>query len=215
VTLPKSFAPVRQACGHYPDFCPRNAVEGSDRCEQHQQPRIVAEALPLQAPLSPAVPPGAIASPEAYDLAGRLLASDEDLEGLLVGRRVRYVRPPKPEPRQQLLPFVAYCPGSTTLEASPQRPFKPRGLMLWDAGDLNVEATYVGNCEQLLCSWGKVPAAWWSTQASFEEVCKALADGKEAASWGTWDSAHPGVRVRLTFDGDCSRVRAVMWGLSL
>ncbi len=206
MTVPKSFAPVRMPCAHYPDFCPRNAVEGSDRCELHQQ-RVVAEAAAVAPP------------PLALQSLPPIVEEDDDcdsLDGLLVGgRRVRssFRRPP-PEPRQALLPFCSEG-GGRVLQASPQRPFKPRGLMLWNAGELSVEATYVGNSEQLLCSWGKVPAAWWSTQQSFEEVCKALAEGKEAASWGTWDHAYPGVMVRLTFDGDCAGVRAVMWGVTL
>ena len=77
MTVPKRFEPVRMQCAHYPDFCPRNAIEGSDRCELHQQRVVAVEAPPLWKPPAdlPVVPP--VASPAAdYD--------DDNYDGLLV-----------------------------------------------------------------------------------------------------------------------------------
>lgn len=230
MTLPKVFAPVRQACAHYPDFCPRNAVEGSDRCELHQM-RVVA-AAPLPAPAVPAVPPGAVASQEAYDLAGLMLGDDDELRDLLGGdldlpprmRRRSLARIKPPEPREALLTFDggSYGPNSRVLVAHPQRPFKPRGLMLWNAEHLNVEAAIIGNSEQIIASCGSVPARWFMTSQNYEQVVAALEAGNEPGrGWGTWDVLRPGILCRLIFDGPVTGaassskdVRALMWGHS-
>lgn len=115
---------------------------------------------------------------------------------------------------QCLLPFEA---AGTVLVAHTQRVFKPVGLMLFGPRDvlerLNVLATQAGRDEQLIWSSASVPALWWSTQQSFAEVVKALDEGKQAASWGSWDVVVPGIVIRLHFDGDASAVRAVMWGM--
>jgi hypothetical protein len=221
MTLPKRFEPVRMPCSHYPDFCPRNAIEGSDRCELHQQ-RIVAAAP------APATVPDPAPSTDPVPLGDLLLGGDDELRELFgndldfpshIGRRRRalaHVKPP--QPREGLLTFdPPYAPGTLTLTASPQRPFKPRGLMLWNVGEIEVEAALIGNQGQLVASCGRIPGQWFATSQNFEQVCEALKAGKEPArGWGDWDALYPGVLVRLTFsypvDAFSPHVRALMWG---
>lgn len=104
--------------------------------------------------------------------------------------------------------------GRTTLLANVQRYFKPRGLMLWDVGTLQLSATLIGNVDGVvLASYGMLPARWFTVAQSFEQVRTAMTEGKEPATgWGDWNCMYPGIQVRLIFDGDCSAVQAVMWG---
>jgi hypothetical protein len=103
----------------------------------------------------------------------------------------------------------------TTLESQPQKPFKPRGLMLWNAAHLNVEAMTIGRDQQLVVSFGKVPALWFMQSQTYEQVVAAHAEGKEPGrGWGHWDQLYPGILVRLQFDGLVDGVRALMWGYS-
>jgi hypothetical protein len=177
--------------------CPANALPGSDYCAQHTgKPSRAEVEAQHEAAAEAAYPP-----PTPWG---------------------RFYLPPQSFDVQSLLTFrVAseFYPhhggeGERVLVGETQKPFMPKGLMLWNVGDLQVAAALIGTNLQLLCSFGKVPARWWSTQQSFDDVVRALAEGKEAASWGTWGTVHPGVLVRLQFDGDASAVRAVMWGLS-
>lgn len=117
--------------------------------------------------------------------------------------------------RETLLPFVAHYPGSRFLEAAPQMIFKPRGLMLWGAEELNVEAVVIGHQPQLAVSYGQVPALWFMGSQNYEQVVAAHAEGKEPGQgWGSWDDLYPGLLVRLSFDRPARGVRALMWGHS-
>lgn len=232
MTIPKHHTPVRLPCMYPREFCPRNAEEGSEFCDQHQ-PRIVAASPspPVVVPSTPpgpswVVPAGAVASPAAYALTANLLGDDAEFAALdaeldeaerVAGLGRRRFHRPRPEPiaREALLPFELGRGHSRTFMASPQKPFKPRGLMLWDVPHaLNVEATIIGNNHQLMVAFGKVPALWFAQAQTFEQVVADRAKGKEPSSWGSWDALYPGIMVRLEFDGDASGVRAVMWGHS-
>ena len=122
--------------------------------------------------------------------------------------------------REALLPFAV--DGERTLRAEPQRPFVPRGLMLWNAAGLSVEAAIIGRDMQLVVACGKVPAQWFASSQSFEQVTKALAEGNAPGrGWGHWNPLYPGVLVRLEFDGlvagmqRSQPVQALMWGLTV
>lgn len=115
---------------------------------------------------------------------------------------------------EALLPFeVAKGGDGAVLIAQPQKPFMPRGLMLWDVGLLNVSAALVGRDLQLVCSFGNVPARWFNVQKSFDAIVLAQTVG-DAAAWGYWTPCHPGQQIHLRFDGPASRVQALMWGLT-
>ena len=129
--------------------------------------------------------------------------------------------PPRPRPLavEALLPFrhggeFAGRYSNEWLVAETQKPFQPKGLMLWHADGLEVSAAYIGTNLELVCGFGSVPAAWFATQQSFEAVVAAQKAGKAAAAWGHWSPVHPGVLVRLQFSGPAAHVRALLWGLT-
>jgi hypothetical protein len=148
---------------------------------------------------------------------------DRELAPKLYGERGRRLYAP-PALRsfevEALLPFRhggelgagAYL-SNEWLIAETQRPFFPKGLMLWNAGGLEVSAAFIGTNLELVCGFGSVPAAWFATQQSFEAVVAAQKAGA-AAGWGHWTPVHPGVLVRLQFNGPAAHVRALLWGLT-
>jgi len=144
-------------------------------------------------------------------------AEDRELAPALYGERGRRLyasTAPRSFDVEALLPFR---PGGEFsngwLVAETQKPFLPKGLMLWNAEGLQVSAAYVGTNLELVCGFGSVPAAWFATQQSFEAVVAAQKAG-DAAGWGHWSVVHPGVLVRLQFDGPAAHVRALLWGLT-
>ncbi len=118
---------------------------------------------------------------------------------------------------EALLTFEPESNYSTqVLTGRPQKPFLPRGLMLWGVAGRNLQAMLVGRNNELVASFGLVPAEWFMTSQSFEQVVKAHAEGVEPGrGWGHWSTAHPGMLVRLVFDQPVDGgVRALMWGWS-
>jgi hypothetical protein len=126
-------------------------------------------------------------------------------------------------------PFEALCPfriGTTssfdrdnnTLQAAPQRTFKPRGLMLWGVPDGACVNVFVGRDLELVVEYGPIPAKWFAAFESFAQVAAAVDAGKEPPGWGKWDVVHPGLFIRLEFstrDGqrlDAREIQALMWG---
>ncbi len=181
--------------------CPANALPGSDYCAQHTGKPSRAEVA------------------KGHREAAAVL-DDELEEALSYTSPPGFVLPRQSLDRESLLTFrhggeigKAGGFGNDTLIGETQRPFIPKGLMLWNVGYLQVEAALIGTDLQLVCSFGKVPAAWFATQQSFEAVVLAQRAG-DAAGWGHWRTVHPGVYVRLQFDGPAAHVRALMWGLS-
>ncbi len=116
--------------------------------------------------------------------------------------------------QQALLTFERVTSDGRIFQAAPMKPFLPRGLMLWDVGTLQLEAMVIGRDDQLVVSFGRVPARWFTVAQSFEQLAESVLAGVEPPSWGTWDRLFPGVLVRLVFDGPADAVQALMWGLS-
>ena len=116
--------------------------------------------------------------------------------------------------RQSLLTFERATADGRILQAQPMRPFLPRGLMLWDVGTLQLEAMVIGRDDQLVVSFGRVPARWFTVAQSFEQLAASVLGGVEPPSWGEWDPLYPGLIVRLVFDGPTDGLQALMWGLS-
>lgn len=131
-------------------------------------------------------------------------------------RRKPWVSPLRKE-RQAVLPFAMPSDCAQVIQAFPQRPFTPKGLMLWgDLEALDVEAAIIGRDEQLMVAFGAVPARWFGTAKSFEQVAKEISEGMSPAAWGTWDTCVPGVVIRLHFNRAVpADFRALMWGISL
>jgi hypothetical protein len=116
-----------------------------------------------------------------------------------------------PDKRQGVLTFTRR-EESPYFQAECQRIFKPKGLLLWDVGRASLQMLTIGTNSQLICSFGPLPARWFTTADSFDAVAKAVASGKQPAAWGSWDIVQPGVLVRLHFDEPVPLAQAVMWG---
>ena len=122
----------------------------------------------------------------------------------------RTITAPPPLDFEGLLTFERKAPN--VLEAYSQRPFKPRGLLLWDVGAAQIQMCTIGANHELVSSFAPIPARFFTTAASFEQVALAVAEGKEPPAWGSWSQVHVGQIVRLVFDSAPPGVQAVMWG---
>ena len=125
----------------------------------------------------------------------------------------------KPEPKFESLLSFKYD-GQGRWSAEPVRPFTPRGLLLWGVqhGDL-VRQIVIGPEQQVVVSFDPLPARWFAQADSYEQIAKRLAEGKEPAAWGTWDTIRPGYRVFVQLESrDSSRelgpssIELAMWG---
>lgn len=157
--------------------------------------------------------PSSLAGMFGDDDGDDLLQLEREALGL-AGRR-GWLRPAPPPvfDVEGLLTFERSSTNPRIFEASPQRSFKPRGLLLWDVGTLSIEAATIGRDHQLVQSWPAIPARFFATALSFEQLQQMAREGREpSGAWGSWHAAHPGMLVRLVFDGDASAVQACMWG---
>lgn len=106
--------------------------------------------------------------------------------------------------------------GMTSFVGEPLRPFKPRGLLLW--GELRgVGLTMaVHNYHHLVkVSFEPVPARFFATGDSYEQIAKKMDAGAEPPAWVDWNAVAPGEYIRLYFDGLSSALASVelcMWG---
>jgi len=120
---------------------------------------------------------------------------------------------------EALCPFE-WVEGGYTLQACLQRPFQPKGLMLWDVPPHTQLLIFIGTNVELIASFGPIPARWFSAWESFQQVAAKIDQGLEPPAWGKFDFVHPGVMIRLRFDGfgtsrppeGYEKIEAVMWG---
>jgi hypothetical protein len=102
--------------------------------------------------------------------------------------------------------------GSMSLQGVAQRPFRPRGVMLWDVPERARVHIFRGTDLQGLISFGQIPARWFMQWKSFAEIVRDLDAGKEPPAWGTWDTFAPGVMLRLLFDQPVPDAQGIVWG---
>lgn len=107
--------------------------------------------------------------------------------------------------------------------SQPQRPFRPRGLIIWGAPNgATVEQCIIGTQLQIQVSVPPVPAKFFAMGKSYEDVAKMLEQGIEPPGWCTWDAVQLGQIVRLTVRdahhgtlGPNNGIELVMWGHAL
>src|SRR6185369_1898722 len=86
-------------------------------------------------------------------------------------------RAPLPEVYRCMLGFES---DGVFWRAMPQRPFLPRGLMLWGVPDgATLEQAVIGQELQVLVSASGVPAKFFAMAKSYEELAKRVDEGCE------------------------------------
>lgn len=108
-------------------------------------------------------------------------------------------------------------------EANPQMPFKPCGLMLWDLPPRTMlSQSLIGMDEQILASHAPIPADFFTTAKSYDQLMAQVEAGLFPPSWPTFDSMTPMVHARIVLlDAEAERfhtssgVRLCMWGVGL
>lgn len=134
-----------------------------------------------------------------------------------------------PRKLKALLPFRdspnLYGDNYVEWECVPQEPFLPSGLMIWNAPEMStIEIILIGNRVELVAGIGPIPAKWFTTQDSYEQVWKAQLEGKEPAGWGDFHIIGVGMRVRIRMASHRSypankekweKVQLLMWGHSV
>lgn len=106
--------------------------------------------------------------------------------------------------------------------AAPDRPFKPRGLIIWGApAGAQVRMALLDQREQVLRSADGIPARFFASGDSFEEIAKQLDAGKEPPAWVDFDMIDGWAMLRVVIsssegmglsDGD--GLELVLWGYS-
>lgn len=118
--------------------------------------------------------------------------------------------------RKKLLPLVWQSAGMWGQMA--QLPFKPRGLLIWDAPPRTlVSQVIIGIGLEVVSTIGPVPARWFMSGESYEQIAKKIDDGAEPPAWVDWSPMGVGqqLRVMLEFDGRPladSEAQLVIWG---
>ena len=107
-------------------------------------------------------------------------------------------------------------------QAEPQMAFKPKGLMIWDAPERSaVELILIGCIPQIVCTVGPIPAKWFSSFDSYEQVWEAHERGKEPPGWGDFQIISVGMTCQVRMippkdlkvsESDWSKVQLLMWG---
>ena len=121
--------------------------------------------------------------------------------------------------RRKLLPLHYIGNGVWTQTA--QMPFKPRGLMIWDAPPRTTVAhVVIGIGLEMVSSLGPVPARWFMMADSYEQIAKQLDAGKEPPGWNDWSQLEVGQAIRVTLELekkplDESAAQLVFWGEEL
>lgn len=117
-----------------------------------------------------------------------------------------------------LLPFQ-WVDGA--FRATPQRPFRPKGLIIWGAPAGATVMAYVGCNLEGVAGWGGIPAKWFAMGDNYEQMRAKLDAGVEVPEWMTWDTVGPGIAVRIELrDRDDSAralgprdgIELVQWG---
>lgn len=129
---------------------------------------------------------------------------------------------------EKLLPFpnshnvaknMSVAPGTSSAYAAPvQMPFKPMGFIIWGATDeTSILDLKVGNAGEGMVAWEPIPARFFETGKSFEEIEQLAEAGELALSLPQrqvlkMSTAEPGVNISVVLSGPFARF--CMWGYS-
>ena len=139
-----------------------------------------------------------------------------------------YTRPHALVMLRTLLPFptaptIDHDGGANWIVES-REAFRPRGLLIWNAPDgAVVEHIKIGVQGQLVAAVGAIPAQWFATAQSYEQVWDAHRRGIDPPGWGDFQIAAVAmlIQIRLTHPGrgvpheEWQRVQLLMWGQSI
>lgn len=114
-----------------------------------------------------------------------------------------------------LLPFE-WC--GTVFVGRPQKPFKPKGLIIWGAPMAAKVNAKIGINLQGVLAFGGIPAAWFATGENYQQILAKLEAGIQAPDWITWDLCTVGLMVEVAvffegrYFGPADGVEILMWG---
>lgn len=101
-------------------------------------------------------------------------------------------------------------------------PFRPSGLIIWDAPPLAVvNQCIIGNQYQIVASYDPAPAKFFSLGKNYEQIAALLDEGIELPNWCDFDPIEVSQRVLVQITnsdgplGPKDGIEVCMWGLSL
>jgi hypothetical protein len=120
-----------------------------------------------------------------------------------------------------LLPFV-WSDGA--FYGRPQRPFRPKGLIIWGAPRGATVYAWIGCTVEGVVAYAGIPAKWFASGESYEQIRQKLEAGIEVPDWMTWDTVPPGIDVRIEVRdaadsarmlGPADGIELLQWGEAL
>lgn len=107
--------------------------------------------------------------------------------------------------------------------SQPQRPFTPRGLLIWGlTGGETLAHCVIAQSLQVLVSVDPVPARFFAQGASYEHIARLIAEQNETPAWCDWDRIQVGCVARLELRARDGRalgpddgIELCMWGETL
>lgn len=115
--------------------------------------------------------------------------------------------------------LITFEKSGDVFTASPFRPFKPHGLVIYNAPDMAVMRVSIMNEVVPQVSFVDVPVKFFNLNLSFEQIKNMLDKGEEPPAWCDWPKVNPGSKIDITvYDktGIVSNdIQIVMWGHTL
>ena len=120
-----------------------------------------------------------------------------------------------------LLPFV-WSDGA--FYGRPQRPFRPKGLIIWGAPRGSTVYAFIGCNVEGVVSYSGIPAKWFASGESYQQIRAKLEAGIEVPDWMTWDTCDVGIDIRIELRdaadsartlGPADGIELLQWGESI
>lgn len=101
-----------------------------------------------------------------------------------------------------------------------QRPFQPRGLLLFGVPHgSTLDQCVIGHNLQIVNGCERIPAKFFAMGDSYEQIAKLIDAGKEPPAWCTWSPIGVGQHVHIVLRdalgkslGPADGVQVVFWG---